>query len=260
MRTFPIFALAGLLLVTAARGDDAAADKAWQLGQKAIEADRFDEAIGQFQLGLRLSPNHAPSQLGLAAAYLALGQDRAALPHLRRYVRTKPGHFLIRWPLAELLLRLDEPLEARQQLGLFLSGAQMHPHVGPEQLIGCHTKLMEVAEQIGDRYEEHLNRGIGLLLLARRRAELGGAAARAGCEALLCKSAAELMLARIHRPDEARPAWYLHGVWSSLAQQGAAKRWLRTAREQATPGKLTAGEMRDLCLAWAEAGREVGRK
>ena len=50
-------------------------------------------------------------------------------------------------------------------------------------------------------------------------------------------------LVRAARPDEARPAWYLHRVWSVLSQRHPSERWLNAARRLATPGTLTPAEM-----------------
>src|SRR5205807_9067072 len=80
---------------------------AWQLGQQAMDHDRFDEAIGQFQLSLRLDPRLARARLSLGAAHLALGEDRQAAAHLGRYLEARPDHFLIRFHYGELLARLN---------------------------------------------------------------------------------------------------------------------------------------------------------
>lgn len=228
----------------ATKGDAAAAAKAYEAGQKAMDADRFDEAIGQFQLSLKLHPDHAQAHLGLAATYLALGRDPEALVQLRHYLRLHPDHFLIRWHLADVLLRLAQPTEARQHLERFLVAVQQRPQLEDDPVLRCHTRLMEVATLQGDRYAEHLHRGIGLLLLAQRKAELKTARAnKRSIEELLCKSAAELTLARLERPDEARPAWYLHCAWLALGQRQSAERWLRTTKRLATPGSLSPAEM-----------------
>src|SRR5262245_33037062 len=68
------------------------AEKAYQLGQAALDRDRFDEAIGQFQFSLRLDPRAVQNHIGLAAAYFALGQDQQALPHLEAYLAACPDH------------------------------------------------------------------------------------------------------------------------------------------------------------------------
>ena len=68
-------------------------------------------------------------------------------------------------------------------------------------------------------------------------------------EGLLCKAAGELTLARLERPDEARPCWYLYEVWSHLAQRQSALRWLREADAAAPFSYLTPNEQRRLSLA-----------
>ncbi len=229
------------------------AEKAWRAGQAAMEADRFDEAVGQFQLSLRLDPRFSQAHLSLAAAHLAVSQDGKAVPHLRNYLAAHPEHFPVRWHLAEALVRCGKQREARTEVARYLAETQLRPAMGLEALIRAHTLLMEIAEDTGDEYEERLNRGIGLYLLARRRLEVGDAGSRRAAEELLCKSAAELTLARMQRPAEARPAWYLHSVWAALAQSQPARRWLRQAARQASPGSLTPAERRQLTLASDEA-------
>ena len=232
------------------------ATKAWQQGQKAMEDDRIEEAMGQFRLSLRLDPGFAQAQLSLAAAHLAIDQEDKAAACLERYLAVKPEHWPIRWHLAGLLLKLSRPAEARGQFERFLRGAQMQEGTPPEELIRCHTRLMELAERRGDEYEERLNRGIGLFLLARRRQELDDAANRQMAEELLCKAAAELTLARMRRPAEARPSWYLHGVWGCLAQRHPALCCLWQAHGLASPGSLTPAERRALMQAAALAEQE----
>ncbi|MBY0227728.1 MAG: hypothetical protein K2W96_00470 [Gemmataceae bacterium] len=241
-----------LLLVLALLAQPSPAAKAWQAGQEAMEADRLDEAVGQFQLCLRLDPTFAQAHLSLAAAQLALEQGPQAAASMERYLAAKPEHFPIRWHLSGLLLKLARFAEARKQCELFLRGAQMQDAASPEDLIRCHTRLMELAERRGDEYEERLNRGIGLYLLARRRQAIDGRST----EELLCKAAAELTLARMQRPDEARPSWYLHGVWGGLAQRHPAMCCLWKARDLAAPGALTPAERRDLMQAAALAAQE----
>ncbi len=147
--------------------------RAWQLGQDALERDRFDEAIGQFQLCLRLDPNLFQAHLSLAAAYLALGKEPLALPHLAHFLEARPEHFLVRLHFGELLARLNRPGEALLQLERFVREVQDYPRLAEDHLIACHTRLMEVSQDLGDDYGTHLNRGIGLYLLAKKRGEPG---------------------------------------------------------------------------------------
>lgn len=249
----PIFPL----LLTLALSGGLPAEKAWQAGQKALEADRIEEAIGQFQLCLRLDPNYAQAHLSLAAAHLAVSRGRLAEAHLRAYLHAHPDHFLIRWHLGELLAKRKSPREAQAEFHRYLAAAQLRPDISLEALVRCHTRLMEISMSLGDEYGERLNRGIGLYLLARRRIELGGTSSLRAAEELLCKAAAELTLARLERPGAARPTWYLHRVWASLSQSLPARRCLRLALRQAVPGTLTPAERRDLALA-ADEERQVG--
>ncbi len=205
------------------------AERAWRLGQEALDGDRFQEAIGQFQLSLRLDPKLVQARLSLAAAYLALGEDRLAVPHLADYLAAKPNHFLIRLHFADVLSRVEQPGEARRHLERVVAEVQELPRLADDHLIGCHTRLMEISRDLGDDYGEHLHRGIGLYLLGRKRGELDDEASRRGAEELLCRAAAELTLARLRKPGQARPCWYLHGVWSRLAQRQPAVKWLRAA-------------------------------
>jgi hypothetical protein len=119
---------------------------------------------------------------------------------------------------------------------------------------------MEIAEGDEDEYAEHLHRGIGLYLLARQRARLPEAEGTLNPEALLCKAAGELTSARLRRPEEARPWWYLSAVWTELAQQQPASRCRRAAEAAAPLSYLTPAEQRDLHLACRRAGRESQTK
>ena len=119
---------------------------------------------------------------------------------------------------------------------------------------------MEIGERQGNDYDEHLHRGIGLFLLARKRAQRGDEPSRRLAEGLFCKAAAELTLARLSRPEQARPCWYLYGVWTSLAQRQPALRWLRAAERSGPMNDLTPVEQRDLHLAAGERKQELLKK
>jgi predicted Zn-dependent protease len=240
---FPLLALglsARLGAEPAARPPLPPALNAWQLGQYALERDQADKAVDYFRLSLRLDPSLAASRLGLASAYIALGQDEKAAPHLARYVAERPDHHLVRAQFAEVLLRLYRPQEARAQLERFCAAVQEDLRLARDHLPHSHMRLMEIAEADGDDYAAHLHRGIGLYYLALRRAP---------AESLLFQSAAELVLAQRLRPEEARPCWYLYQVWSKLALSQPAQRWLRAADEAAPFSALAPAERRGLELA-----------
>jgi hypothetical protein len=188
----------------------------------------------------------APADLTLAAACLERGQETAAVAYLSRYVTAHPDQALVRATLAELLWRRDRLAEARTHYEHFLRDAQRLALDAGRQ-IHTHTRLMAIAERTGDAYGEHLQRGIGLYLLARQTAGDDPA----GAESLLCKAAGELTLAQRERPEEARPFWYLHLVWTQLAQSQPARRSLERAAALAEFADLTPAERRDLALATA---------
>jgi hypothetical protein len=116
------------------------------------------------------------------------------------------------------------------------------------QLIHSHSRLMEMAQSTNDPYAEHLNRGIGLYLLAQQRAALADFHGDLPASGLLWKAIDELDQARRLRPGEARPCWYLHQAWRALSQQQPAQRWLRAARDKAAFSFLTPAEQRGLFL------------
>jgi tetratricopeptide (TPR) repeat protein len=239
---------------------EAPALRAWQDGQRAMQEGRTEQAIACYRESLRLDPSLARNHLSLSAAYLGLGQDEQAAPHLARYLAAQPDHLVIRSHYAELLLRLQRAGDARAQFERFIAEVQDHEELARQHLVHCHSRLMEIAEGDEDEYGEHLHRGIGLYLLARQRAELGEVEGGLSAEALLCKAAGELTLARLRRPDEARPWWYLHEVWSQLGQQQPAGRSLRAAAATAPLTYLTPAEQRDLRRACLRAERDGQHK
>jgi tetratricopeptide (TPR) repeat protein len=223
----------------------------WEKGQEAMTRGKPDEAIRLYGQSLALDPTFARNHLSLAAAYLEKGDAEHACPHLGRYLEAHPHHLVIRAHYAELLLRLDRPEEARAQFERSAADTQEQPGDHSRQLIHCHSRLMELAQAGEDGYGEHLHRGIGLFLLASERNAGEGAEDDLSAEGLLCRAAAELTLARVERPEEARPCWYLYEVWSRLAQRRPALRCLQAAGEAAPFSYLTPTEQARLALASA---------
>jgi tetratricopeptide (TPR) repeat protein len=230
-----------------------AALKLWEQGQEAMRQGRNDEAIARFEESLKADSGLARNHLSLAAAYLDKGEEERACAHLSRYVAAEPRHLIVRAHFAELLLRLGKRNEGREQLERFAADVQDRDDLAAEHLVHCHSRLMEIAEADEDDYAEHLHRGIGLYHLARERAALPDSEGELSAEGMLCKAAAELMLARERRPVEARPCWYLHEVWTRLGRQQPAARWLRAAESAAPFSYLTAAERRGLHLACRDA-------
>lgn len=226
----------------------------WEKGQHELAEGRTAEAVSSFRASLRLDPAESRNHLSLAAAYLAQDSGGLAVSQLAEYLAAEPRHLAVRAHYAELLLKLDRTAEAREQFERFAADAQEYPARAEEQLVHCHSRLMEVAEAEGDDYAEHLHRGIGLYLLAKQRAALADPEGELPAEALLFRAAGELAQARKRKPDEARPCWYLHEVWKRLAQPQPAARWLRAAESAAPFSHLTSAERRGLQLACRESG------
>jgi tetratricopeptide (TPR) repeat protein len=225
------------------------AEQLWEQGQAAMKRGDPDEALLLYERSLAADPKFARNHLSLAAAYLEKGDEAAACPHLARYVEAFPDQYLIRLHLAELLVRLENRTAACEHFEQCVAGAQDKGELGAAQLIHCHAQLMDLALAEDDVYHEHLHRGIGLLILARRRGEMPDLECDLSVEELLCKAAAELTLAHLDRPEEARPSWYLYETWTSLAQKQPAQRFLNAAREAAPFSYLTGHEKLGLRIA-----------
>lgn len=187
-----------------------------------------------------------------AAAALEAGQLELAAALLEQVVNSHPEQILIRAQYAELLYRLGKNFDAKLHFEMFIALAQEHGDVAFRYLLHSHSRLVALAEADHNAYAEHLHRGLGLYLLACRRAAEDQAAPSTGSltpAALLCRAAAELQQARAERPDEARPHLYLYAVWSRLGQPAAAAAALRQADQLAALSFLTPRERRQLLEA-----------
>ncbi len=222
----------------------------WVLGQEAMRQGKPGEAIPLYEQSLAAGEGNAHIHLSLAAAYVQRGDEDGAARHLAQYVAAFPEHRIVRFRYAELLLHLQRLREAQVQFDRFIADIQDDAGLASKHLLDCHSRLMEIAEDEGDEYGEHLNRGIGLYLLACERVALPAPDdGELSVESILCKAAEELTMARMVRRDEARPCWYLYLVWSRLDQRQPALRRLREADTLAPFGLLTPAEKRDLEMA-----------
>lgn len=221
----------------------------WQKAQQALEQGRAEQAIELYTQSLAADGKLTRNHLGLAAAHLEKGDEAAACSHLATYVAAHPDNLEARSQYAELLVRQKRYSEARGQLERFVADAQDRAGDWLRPMIEARSRLVELAEITHDAYEEHLQRGIGFYLLARRQAKLGEGRGGLTSEGLLCKAAGELTSARDFRPQEARPSWYLYLVWRLLAQQHLAQPALDAALAAAPFTPLCAAEQRSLLLA-----------
>jgi hypothetical protein len=198
--------------------------------------------------------------LGRASALVDQGDHEGAAEHLVQYIAQRPEHLTARAQLGELLFRQGKLEEARLHLELFIALAQDHGEPAFRHLIHCHSRLVEIAEDQHDDYEEHLNRGIGLYLLACRRADEADPEGDCSTHSLLCRAAAELQSARRDQPDQARAHLYLYQTWKRLGQHSAALRALQAADRHALLSRLTPLERRELLAACVGEGEGLGRR
>ena len=236
------------------------AGQLWEKGQAAMREGNPNAAIRLYQESVAKDPRMVCNHLSLATAYLEKKDFANACTHLAKYVEARPEQLVIRSRYADLLLRLHRSTEARAEFERLVADVQERGEGGGDHLVRIHGRLMELAELEQDEYAEHLHRGIGLFLLARKRSALGDPDGELPPEGLLCKAAAELTRARLARPTEARPCWYLFEVWSGLGQRQPAVCQLREAQAAAHFSYLTPAEERSLHLAFGRYQGESQRK
>ncbi len=177
--------------------------------------------------------------LTLAAECLSRGDEPAAAGHFERYVRGNPEQLMFRVHLAELYLKIHRDAEAKVHFEQFVADAQETTGAPQSQLVHCHTKLMEIAHRADDGFGERLQRGIGLVVLARQ--SMDDAETR---EEILCQSIAALLEARELRPNDARVQVYLAEAHERAGNRRAADVARAAARNRDLPGTLTPCELR----------------
>ena len=238
-----------LNLLMPVASDPDSAEALWRSGQTALTEGKPDEAISFYERSLKADPSRTRNHLSLAAAHLEAGNQTAACEHLGYFLADNPNQPALRAQYAELLLGLGRGPQARMEFARFVAEAQDAPETDLRQRIHAHGRLMELAEEAGNQYEMHLERGIGLFLLACCRAELDQPEGEMPAEGLLCKAAGELTVAHNLCPENARPCWYLHLTWGRLGQKALANRWLHEALSAAPHAQLTPAEQRSLEIA-----------
>lgn len=204
----------------------------------------------------RAAPKSAPtasidesqSLLKQAAKCLDAGDEPAALPLLTAYIEAHPDHATVRAHLAELLLRLHQPDDAKYHLSRYVADAQEQGEPIDQHLVHAETRLVEIAIGQSDAYSERLHRGIGLYLLAERVAKAEDSD-EDFVEKTMFQAIAELKDACRENPTEARPHWYLFLAWSQLGQRLPADTHLLRARALAAGGGLTPSEGHALTVA-----------
>lgn len=201
----------------------------WKQGQGALLEGKVEEAIRCFHNSLHNDPRCSRSLLSLAAAHLQQGDSIRALPWLDRYLIMEPSHHQVRMQYAEMLRRHGDFSAASRHYERIVE--TVDPALADVNLLfAAQQKLLDIAVEVGDRYHEHLYRGMGIYRLAEARLDLPTAAGEeVSAEGLLFRALAELKRASALQPGSARPLWYLHLVWKRLNQNHPATRYLREA-------------------------------
>lgn len=172
--------------------------------------------------------------LTLAAEALDRGDKGVAAVHLEAYVRLHPEQLMFRAQLADLLVKVDRPDDARVHYERFAVAARNATGVPKSHLVHVHTRLMEIGQRSGDRFAELYHRGVGLLLLVKdedgkpdREAEF--------CEEMLCKAMKALVEAKELNPNETGVRVYLAEVYDRMGNRRAA-----SAERTAASGSVVA--------------------
>ena len=96
--------------------DEAILDAHQMLGQIAVEENRPDDAIREYQRALELDPDHERSLFGLAAAYADLGRYDDALVGFRRIVDLKGSDARSSLAMSDIYVKLRRFDEAAEVL------------------------------------------------------------------------------------------------------------------------------------------------
>jgi len=219
-------------------------------GQLAMREGDSAKAIFLFVQSLSLEEKWPHNRLLTSAAgHLARGQDEAASADLAQFLKAHPEHSNARFCHAELFLRMGKSNLARKQFVELIDRCPDTLAEDEHLLLHCHGRLTEIGEAVNDEYAVHLHRGIGLYLLAISTLPAQDDDPDISNESLLCKAMSELNEARELRQSEARPCWYLYGIYRKLGQPHLAQRWLRAAQQAAPFTHLSPAEQRGLELA-----------
>ncbi|MFT4688063.1 MAG: Tfp pilus assembly protein PilF [Limisphaerales bacterium] len=98
----------------------------YNYGNVLLQVGKIQQAIGQYQLALKIEPEHLGILNNLGIAHLQLQQPEQALPYLRQAVTLDPQNIDSIFNIATALLRVDRLGEAEQMFGVAL---RMRPDI-----------------------------------------------------------------------------------------------------------------------------------
>src|SRR5438093_251551 len=119
----------------------------WKQGQQAMQDGKTDRAIDLFEESIANDRQLTRNYLSLAACHLDKGDDGKACLYLMLYVSSHPEHRAVRFQYADLLQRLKRIGEARDELESLIAEAQEDGQPADDELVQCHSRLMQLGEQ-----------------------------------------------------------------------------------------------------------------
>lgn len=133
----------------AVAADPLFADLRVALAAILVQNNKPGEALEQYQLALDLSPKHPRASFGAAFLLQRSGRDQEAIPYYRVALETTPGHRPSRTNLAQALFETEQYDEALGELTLLVA----------EEPNDISMRLVEVGTLIKmDRFREALGR------------------------------------------------------------------------------------------------------
>jgi hypothetical protein len=176
--------------------------------------------------------------LALAAARLDDRDPDTAALYLQRYLRRHPDATVVRLQLAELYFQQKRFEEARHQFDTALCDCDEMDPLPVRYVLHGHSRLVDLAAQSGDAFDEALHRGIGLVVLAEKRLE-DSSPQEVAPILLYAKARAALHTASRARPTDARPHLHLIPAWLGLHQFANARTALARAQSLALTAPLS---------------------
>ncbi|GGT84229.1 tetratricopeptide repeat protein [Streptomyces coeruleorubidus] len=125
------------------QGDrDAAAEKAFERGQREFSAGRYAAAASVFREVVTLAPDSPNSQFLLGASLFNSGDSRGAVDPLRACLAMRPDHAAAHFALGMSLGRLDEFDDAAEHIAKAASlgdrqALDMLPNIGADYCRTC---------------------------------------------------------------------------------------------------------------------------
>ncbi|HUI08142.1 MAG TPA: tetratricopeptide repeat protein [Verrucomicrobiae bacterium] len=177
-RSLAVFAVVaiGLGFLTLRRNQDYRRNPHASLGLALQKADRIQEAIGEYEQALQVTPDDAETHYNLAVALCQAGKAAEAVEHYKQALRLQPGFGQAEENLGSALLGLGEVQEAiqhyRQALQAHPGYAEAHYNLGVAL-----ARSGRVPEAVGhfeealrlepDLAEAHYSLGLALARLGR---------------------------------------------------------------------------------------------